>query len=115
MKKQLYYPSDFDDNEENIPYWDLHRLFNKHVLINADGLPVHYALRLKRYHDFLSQSELASHLGMATSTLSEIESGRRTIARKYWPAVKKYLYQEYYYGGALTDVFDDLDEQTEVI
>ena len=114
MKKQLYYPSDFDDNEENIPYWDLHRLFNKHVLINADGLPVHYALRLKRYHDFLSQSELASHLGMATSTLSEIER-RRTIARKYWPAVKKYLYQEYYYGGALTDVFDDLDEQTEVI
>ncbi|AHV97080.1 hypothetical protein PSAB_10750 [Paenibacillus sabinae T27] len=67
MKKQSYYPSDFDDNEEDIPYWNLHRLFNKYVLINADGLPVCYALHLKRYHDFLTQSELASHLGMATS------------------------------------------------
>jgi DNA-binding XRE family transcriptional regulator len=115
MKKEVFYPCDFDDNEEDIPYWDLDTIFNRHVLICADGLPVHLQIRLKKHHDFLSQTELAKKLGIAPSTLCEIENGTRKIPNKCLPAIESYLYRQYYYGGALTDVFDDLDEQTEVI
>lgn len=98
----------FDDDYEEIPIGDLNRLFRRHVLIEADSLSVPEQLKLKRVHDCLTQSQLASRLGMATSTLCEIETGRRRIAKKYWPSIERYLYRELYYGGVLTDVFDDL-------
>lgn len=111
MKKHIFYPCDFDNNEEDIPYWELHRIFNRHVLIDADNLPVCYQLRLKRYHDFLTQPELAKKLGMGVSTLSDIENGKIEIPRRHAKAIEHYLYRTYYYGGALTDEFDDLDDE----
>lgn len=114
MKKHIFYPCDFDDNEEMIPYWEMHRIFNRHVLMDADSLPVYYQLRIKRHYCFLSQAELASHLGMGTSTLCEIESGKRDIPRKYGKAIERFLYRELWYGGALTNEFDDLDDEEAV-
>jgi DNA-binding XRE family transcriptional regulator len=104
-KKELIYSFDFGD--EQFEVWDLDAMFSRHVLIEADGLPVADQLRIKRCHDELTQGELADKLGMSTSTLCEYEKGRRRIATKYWPAIYSYLYREYYYGGVLTDIFDE--------
>lgn len=116
MKKKIYYPCDFDDNsEEDIPIWEMHRLFNKHVLIDADSLVVHQQLRLKRYADWFTQPELARKLGMGVSTLSDIENGKIEIPRRHLRAVENYLYRQQYIGGTLANLFDDFDDDDEVI
>lgn len=69
-----------------------------HPLIDAESLPIHKQLKLKRIADNFNQSELAAILGMGVSTLSEVENNRRRIPYKYRKRVEDYLYREMYYN-----------------
>lgn len=110
MKKDPYYSWDYDDNEESIPFWELHKM-KRDVLIDVDSLDLHMALRLKRHYDFMDQVRLASHLGIAVSTLSDYENGKKPISRKHMPAIERYLFQERYVYGIPAFDFDDLDDE----
>jgi DNA-binding XRE family transcriptional regulator len=111
-EEQLIYSFDFDDDDKEFDageFWDQCNQIQD-VRINLDNLPLSMLIKVKRAHDCLGQSVLAKKLGISTSTLSDIERGKR-VPKKCRDAVHKYLYQVYYYCGIPVVDFDDLETE----
>ena len=78
----------------------------KEPLIFPNMMPLHKQLRLKRYQDEFSQPELAAMIGCCTTTISEIEAGRRRIPHKYMGKIRDYVFHEQYDGKKLIEYVD---------
>lgn len=78
----------------------------KEPLIFPNVLPLHKQLRLKRLYDHFSQPELAAIIGCCSTTVSEIEAGKRRIPRKYMDKVRDYVFHEQYEEKKLVEYVD---------
>ncbi|MDA1598692.1 helix-turn-helix transcriptional regulator [Bacillus cereus group sp. TH217LC] len=70
------------------------------TMVNLNGLPLGYCLKLKRIGLGLLQKDVARILGISqVSTVSRIEQGKREVPKKYKERVMQFLVQ----GGADND------------
>lgn len=74
------------------------------IVVIAENLPIRKKIRMKRTLENLSQSQLASILGLGFAyIISNIESGKAEPPLLYMERINQYLYEEEYENGKLVN------------